>query len=109
MASPFYLMAVSLNTYLARLTSLGTQPMYLVGGSVRDLLKGTVPLLEKGTVPLHDIDLVMPSGSELIAQMFADAINGSFFVLDEDRKMTRVVKTSSVLILRPIWAGGISP
>ncbi|OGW27987.1 MAG: hypothetical protein A2X56_08595 [Nitrospirae bacterium GWC2_57_13] len=109
MASPFYLMAVSLNTYLARLTSLGTQPMYLVGGSVRDLLKGTVPLLEKGTVPLHDIDLVMPSGSELIAQMFADAINGSFFVLDEDRKMTRVVKHEAGRLIQFDFADFIGP
>ncbi len=71
-------------TYLAQLISLAPQPVYLVGGSVRDLLLGSKDL--------KDIDLVMPSRSELSARAFADSISGSFFVLDEDRKMTRVVK-----------------
>lgn len=70
--------------FLSQLASLTSQPIYLVGGSVRDLLIG-VPNIK-------DVDLVMPSGSEDVARAFADLIGGSFFVLDEERKVTRVVK-----------------
>lgn len=71
-------------TYLPRLLSLAADRIYLVGGSVRDLLI-TDQLFK-------DIDLMMPSGSETVARSFADAINGSFFFLDEDRRITRVIK-----------------
>jgi len=70
--------------FLAELLSLTSQPVYLVGGSVRDLLID-VPNIK-------DIDLLMPSGSEDIARAFAGRIGGSFFFLDEERKATRVVK-----------------
>jgi poly(A) polymerase len=80
-------MNVLSSAYLADLISLVSQPLYLVGGSVRDLLIG-VPNIK-------DIDLLMPSGSEEIARAFADKIGGSFFVLDEKRKITRVVKHDS--------------
>jgi len=71
-------------TYLAQLTFLTSQPIYLVGGSVRDLLIGKQDI--------NDIDLLIPSGSESVARAFADKIGGSFFFLDEERKITRVVK-----------------
>ncbi len=71
-------------TYLSQLLTLAPQPIYLVGGSVRDLLIGIRDI--------KDIDLLFPSGSESVARMFADRIGGSFFFLDEDRKITRVVK-----------------
>jgi poly(A) polymerase len=71
-------------TYLERLAALARQPVYLVGGSIRDLLIGTREI--------RDVDLLMPSGSEDAARTFADAIHGSFFFLDEERKVTRVVK-----------------
>jgi poly(A) polymerase len=71
-------------TYFAQLIPLTSQKIYIVGGSVRDLLIGKQDI--------KDIDLVMPSGSENIARAFAAKINGSFFFLDEDRKITRVVK-----------------
>ena len=71
-------------TYLPQLLSLTSDSIYLVGGSVRDLLI-TDQLFK-------DIDLMMPSGSETVARSFADAINGSFFFLDEDRRITRVIK-----------------
>jgi poly(A) polymerase len=69
---------------LAQLAALVPGPIYLVGGSVRDLLSGALNI--------KDIDLVMPSGSEAVARTFADVIGGSFFFLDEERKVTRVVK-----------------
>src|SRR5512145_1099800 len=71
-------------TALARLITLTPGPVYLVGGSVRDLVAGTEII--------KDIDLVMASGSEDVARAFAGLIGGSFFVLDEERKITRVVK-----------------
>ena len=73
-----------IGAYLARLTALTPRPIYLVGGSVRDLLSGARNI--------KDIDLVMPSASEDVARTFADLIGGSFFFLDEERKVTRVMK-----------------
>ncbi|HSQ78769.1 MAG TPA: HD domain-containing protein [Nitrospirota bacterium] len=72
--------------YLSQLIALTPQPVYLVGGSVRDLLIGTEDI--------KDIDTLMQSGSESVAQAFADAIGGSFFFLDEERKISRVVRSS---------------
>lgn len=72
--------------HLSKLITLTPQPVYLVGGSVRDLLIGTQDI--------RDIDIVMPKDSESVARAFADAIGGSFFFLDEERKITRVVRSS---------------
>jgi poly(A) polymerase len=69
---------------LGQLLPLTAEPLYLVGGSVRDLLIGSPNI--------KDFDLLMPSGSEDVARAFADRIGGSFFFLDEERKVTRVVK-----------------
>jgi len=77
MNSPF-------RTYLSKLPFLTPHPVYLVGGSVRDLLIGEQDI--------KDIDLLIASGSEDVARLFADAIRGSFFFLDEERKITRIVK-----------------
>jgi len=74
-------------TYFTQLIPLTSQKIYIVGGTVRDLLIGKQDI--------KDIDLVMPSGSEHIARTFAAKINGSFFFLDEDRKITRVVKRTN--------------
>lgn len=74
----------AVRTYLSTLLTLTTQEIYLVGGSVRDLCLGLADI--------KDIDLSMPAGSETVARSFADAIKGSFFFLDEERKITRVVK-----------------
>ena len=79
-------------TYLPQLFSLTSDSIYLVGGSVRDLLI-TNQLFK-------DIDLMMPSGSETVARTFADAINGSFFFLDEDRRITRVIKRTDEATLQ---------
>ncbi|HEX9021260.1 MAG TPA: hypothetical protein VF903_08360, partial [Nitrospirota bacterium] len=64
--------------FLNELLSLTPQPVFLVGGPVRDLLLGKQDI--------KDIDLLMPSGSESVARQFADRIGGSFFFLDEERK-----------------------
>ncbi len=73
-----------ISRYLSLLVSLTDQPLCLVGGTVRDLLFGNA-------AP-KDIDIAMPSGSENVARKFAADINGSFFFLDPERGITRVVK-----------------
>ena len=70
--------------YLAKLCALTPATIFLVGGPVRDLFLG-VP-------DIKDIDLLMQDGSEVVARAFADRIGGSFFYLDRERKITRVVK-----------------
>ncbi|MCK9420142.1 MAG: HD domain-containing protein [Nitrospirae bacterium] len=85
MNSPF-------GTYLSALPSLTPHTIYLVGGSVRDLLIGRQDI--------RDIDLLMASGSEDVARTFAAAIGGSFFFLDEERKITRIVKQTDADIIQ---------
>jgi len=70
--------------WLSQLLTLSSQDVYLVGGSVRDLVIGRNDV--------KDIDILMPAGSDAIARVFADRIGGSFFFLDEARKISRVVK-----------------
>ncbi len=72
---------------LSDLLSVTTQPVYLVGGSVRDLLIGKRNI--------NDIDLLLPADSVPVARAFADKIGGSFFFLDEERGIVRVVKHAS--------------
>lgn len=71
--------------YISILPSLSSGPVYLVGGTVRDLLAGIKEI--------KDIDILMPSGSMDAARRFADEAGGSFFVLDQERRMSRVVKS----------------
>ncbi|HYA87480.1 MAG TPA: HD domain-containing protein [Nitrospirota bacterium] len=79
-------------TYLSQLIPLSPQKIYLVGGSIRDLLLGKEDI--------KDIDVLMPSGSESVARKFADSITGSFFLLDDVRKNTRVVKQAGGEIIQ---------
>jgi len=79
-------------TYLSPLLSLTSDSIYLVGGSVRDLLI-TDQLFK-------DIDLMMPAGSETVARSFAAKIKGSFFFLDEERRITRVIKKTDDAVLQ---------
>ena len=78
--------------YLSALPALTPQTIYLVGGSVRDLLIGTQDI--------KDIDLLMASGSEDVARRFAGAIGASFFFLDEERKISRVVKQTAQEVIQ---------
>ncbi len=71
-------------TYLSELLDLTSQKIYLVGGPVRDLL------IRKQDI--KDVDILLPRGAESVARAFADKISGSFFFLDEERRITRVVK-----------------
>jgi tRNA nucleotidyltransferase/poly(A) polymerase len=60
----------------------GQPDVYLVGGSVRDLL------LQK---KFHDMDLVMGSDVRPVARRIANAVGGAFYMLDEERNTARVI------------------
>jgi hypothetical protein len=57
-------------------------PIYLVGGAVRDALLGR---------SCRDFDFICVSDARNIAKRFADENNGIFFMLDEDRNTSRVI------------------
>lgn len=57
-------------------------PVYLIGGAVRDML------LKR---PAHDLDFAMPDGVRRIARRTADALDGAFFILDDERNTARVI------------------
>jgi len=57
-------------------------PVWLVGGTVRDLLLGQ---------SLHDVDLVLPGDSAAAARRLADRLGGTFVPLGEPRGMARVI------------------
>ena len=57
-------------------------PVYLIGGAVRDLL------LKR---PAHDLDFVMPGDVRRVARAVADALDGAFYMLDEERSTARVI------------------
>jgi putative nucleotidyltransferase with HDIG domain len=69
---------------LAALAALAGDAVWLVGGTVRDLLLGR---------PLHDVDVVLPAESALVGRRLADRIGGAFVPLGEAHGMARVVVT----------------
>lgn len=79
-------MKISLHEHLSAVVSLTRNPLYLVGGSIRDLLISRTNI--------KDIDILMPEGSEIVARDLANKTGGSFFFLDEERKISRVVVVS---------------
>lgn len=58
------------------------QPVYLVGGAVRDLLLGR---------PVHDLDFVLPGDALAVSRGFANRLGGAFYPLDEERGAGRVL------------------
>lgn len=61
-----------------------SQAIYLVGGAVRDLLLGRA---------CHDFDFALPRGGIPAARRVANALNGKFYALDQERDMGRVLIT----------------
>lgn len=61
---------------------LGSQPAWVVGGTLRDLVIGR---------PLHDVDLVVNQPAIGLAQSLAKQLNASLVVLDAERDIGRVV------------------
>jgi tRNA nucleotidyltransferase (CCA-adding enzyme) len=60
------------------------QPIYLVGGAVRDSLLGR-------NRPDFDLDFIVPSQAIATARRLADRCNAGFVILDEQRQIARVV------------------
>jgi tRNA nucleotidyltransferase/poly(A) polymerase len=58
------------------------EPAWLVGGFVRDRLLGRMT---------HDLDVIVPSGGIRLARAVANAFDGAFFVLDDERDVARAV------------------
>lgn len=69
---------------LSRLNDLASpdQPLYLVGGAVRDFLLGQ---------PCKDYDLAGTGDVRRIARQYANMVDGAFYVLDEQRNTCRVL------------------
>ncbi len=62
-------------------------PLYLVGGGVRDLLLGREP-------QQADLDVVVANGALATARRVADRLGWSFYALDEQRDVARLVFAS---------------
>jgi putative nucleotidyltransferase with HDIG domain len=60
----------------------GEQPVYLVGGSVRDLVLNR---------PLHDLDFVLSEQALKLARRVANALGGAFYALDSQRDTGRAI------------------
>lgn len=76
---------LALSPLLARLRPLfhtQAQPVYLVGGAVRDALLGRVS---------HDLDFVVPANAIKLAFAVADALEVPAYVLDRERDTGRVI------------------
>lgn len=73
---------------LRPLLAVGGQPVYLVGGAVRDALLGRVS---------HDLDFAVGSGAVSLARAVADALGGAFYLLDAERGTARGILGDSVM------------
>lgn len=62
------------------------QPLYLVGGAVRDRLLNR---------PTHDQDFVLPGDALKAARQVAHAIGAAYYPLDEERGTARLVLTTA--------------
>ncbi|MBL8166456.1 MAG: HD domain-containing protein [Anaerolineae bacterium] len=60
----------------------GPEPIYIVGGAVRDAL------LQR---PIHDLDLAVPRDAMKLARWIADHFNGDVYVLDAERDVGRAL------------------
>lgn len=67
---------------LADLLAGDPQPVYLVGGAVRDAW------LRR---PIHDLDLISPTGGRKLARRIADHWKGDYYPLDEARDVGRAL------------------
>ncbi|MGC8827882.1 MAG: DUF5678 domain-containing protein, partial [Anaerolineae bacterium] len=56
--------------------------VYLVGGSVRDLMLGR---------PIHDLDIVMSEDAVQWGRRLADQLGAGFYILDAERGFARVI------------------
>ena len=78
--------ADSLRPLLGTVVETVDHPVWLVGGSVRDLLLGRA---------LRDVDLALPTGSVSAARQLAERLGGAYVPLGEPHGMARVVLPGS--------------
>lgn len=81
-----------MNTVVARILQLSKElnvEIYLVGGTIRDLL------LNRET---KDLDLVVVDHNRIFAEKAADILGGTFVELDSDREVYRVVLKDKTLL-----------
>lgn len=57
-------------------------PVYLVGGAIRDYLQG---------VETFDYDFIIQSGAIELARQLADDIKASFYIMDKERGIARII------------------
>ena len=62
--------------------ALPNQEIYLVGGSVRDMLQNRLS---------HDLDFALPANGIALARRVANALNADFMILDAERDTGRVI------------------
>lgn len=67
---------------IVRFVAARSQPAWLVGGYVRDLLLGR---------PTHDLDLIVVQDGIGLARALARAFSGVWFVLDDERDVGRAI------------------
>ncbi len=58
------------------------QPIYIVGGAVRDAFLHQ---------PIHDIDLITPQAAISLGRQIAKRLEADFFILDEERDVARIL------------------
>lgn len=60
------------------------QPVFLVGGAVRDALMG---------IASHDLDFVLAGNPRPLARKLANTLHGAYYLLDAERNTARVILT----------------
>ncbi|MCS6828192.1 MAG: HDIG domain-containing protein, partial [Caldilinea sp.] len=63
------------------------EPVYIVGGVVRDILLGR-------TDKLHDLDVVVQANANAVARRAADRLGWAYYPLDPERDVARLVFTA---------------
>ena len=78
-----------------------SQPVYIVGGAVRDALAGR---------PVHDVDLAVAQGGIRLARRIANGLDGGFFVLDRERDVRApcsITKTAKYSLMWPVFVAPV--
>mgnify|MGYP001446402379 CR=1 FL=1 len=66
----------------SKISAAAGQPVYLVGGAVRDAMLGR---------PSNDLDFVLSKDARVVGKKVANLLGGGFYMLDEARETARVI------------------
>ena len=69
-----------------------TDPVYIVGGVVRDVLLGR-------SAGVNDLDVVVAHAANFVARRVADRLGWAYYPLDADRDVARLIFTASKIPL----------